>query len=218
MVNTNSNIVGSTYRTEISITRLIDNKIVPAKLELMFDLEFDDSKDAQKQTLAIAKIRRWFDSCLRDCLALPINDSLNIELFSSIGNTLMFCPDEPHDFLLLLLIHAKINAIGNGVVEVSHSELMSDTSDGFGSWFEGQPTDLLPSIDEWLGKRTFFNAAWWNRSDGGMIDVFASDDDDITIKPNILIDLDSDLDDIIFKLEPAEIITPNFKPTIIKND
>lgn len=213
-----ANVVGNTYRTEISMTRLIDNQLSPVKLELMFDLEFDDSKDAKQQSLAIAKIRRWFDNVLRDCIAIKISEETNVELFSTLNNNLMFCPDEPHDFLLLLLIHAKINAIGDSIVSVIHSELTSDTSDGFGSYYEGDPRDLLPSLEEWAGLKTFFSAPWWARPDGGMLEVFAGEEDDVSVKPDILIDLEADITDILFKPEPAEIITPNFKPTIIKND
>jgi hypothetical protein len=54
-----------------------------------------------------------------------------------------------------------------------------------------------------------------------MIDMWAGPDDDISKKPDILIDLSagpSIVSELELESEPAEIIKPNFKPTIIGDD
>jgi hypothetical protein len=135
----------------------------------------------------------------------------------------MFCHDDPYDFNLLLLIHSKLTAIGAGKVWVKRIHLSSDMGDGFGNWFEGDSSSALPSAADWFGEKTFFDKPWWQRPDGGMIDMWAGPDDDISKKPDILIDLADNVasdseDSIISSTKPADIIKPNFKPIVIVNN
>ena len=93
------------------------------------------------------------------------------------------------------------------------------------------PTDILPNITEWMGERVYFNEPWWNRSDSSMIDMTADDTDDLSIKPELginLIELVTDNSDLIESIDvektedetkkSAEILRPTFRPRIIISD
>ena len=172
------------------------------------------------QVAALGRMKRWFDLVLTDSVAFSTKTDLPLNTIETLENQLMFCPDDPFDFLLLVLIHSKVNAIGDGTIFASRTEIMSNLGDGFGNWYDGQSPNMLPTAEEWFGPKRYYDKPWWHRSDGSMIDMWAGDDDDLTKKPDILIDL-SDATDIIEDDEnakTAEIIKPNFRPTILKDE
>lgn len=209
--------IGNNYQNKINIIRLIENRLISSKLNVYFEFEFNDDYDGELQTSTIIKMKKWIELIVDGCLAFNTSSTISMSTIEKIQNHIMFCPDDPYDFMLSLLIYSKLNSIGSNIVDVTKLQISSDLGESFGNWIEGDITGVLPSLEEWVGERSYYDKPWWQRSDGGMIDMWAGPDDDISIKPDILIDLDSDLGYDIDN-EPAEIIKPNFKPTIIKND
>ena len=209
--------IGNIFRTEFSVIRLLENRLLSSVIEFSADLEIDDSAEAQDQMRTLECMRRWIDVIVNDSLVFCPTDNIPPALFKDLENNIMITPDEPYDHLLLVLICSKLNAIGSGIASISHGQLVSNLGDGFGNWFEGDTDDVLPTLTEWLGDRTYFDKPWWNRSDGSMIDIWAGPDDDITVKPDILVDLwqESSEDEIVEAQDgTAKIIKHNFKPTL----
>ena len=214
-------MIGNTFKGNYEVIRLINKRLVASMIELRLELDFNDDSDKLEQVSALERMKRWMDDILNGSVIFNTKSQLSIATFEGMDNNLMFCPDDPYDFLLLVLIYSKLNAIGQGHVSVVHCELMSSMGDGFGNWFEGNTDEVLPTLQEWAGNNTYFDKPWWARSDGSTIDMWAGPEDDITKKPDILIDLSVDLDAMIEQdgtVEAAEIIKPNFKPTIVTND
>lgn len=221
----NESFLINTLSINFRITRLIDTQIHAATVDLNMDLEFSDDHTRGAQAANLKKMRRWIDEILDNCIAFNVHSDLNTSLFGEVTNHVMFCPDEPHDHLLLLLILSKLNAIGDGAVVIRNASIHSDINKGFGNNFIGDPLDMLPSAEEWMGVRRYWDQPWWNRSDGGMMDIPANDDDDIDAKPDILVDIGPGFEvaSVISAVKtseskPAEIIRPNFKPKIIRNE
>lgn len=212
-------MIGNTFKGSFNVVRVLNKRLVSSIIELALELDFDDEASKADQVSALEKMKRWMDTVLDGAVAFNTKGDIPTGTIEVLENNLMFCPDEPYDFLLMLLIYSKLNAIGQGVISVVHCEVASDMGDGFGNWFEGNAEDLLPTLTEWVGDRAYFDKPWWSRPDGSMIDMWAGPDDDIAKKPDILIDLSPDSSILAaMDIEPAEIIKPNFKPTIIGND
>ena len=214
--------VGNTFRGEYKIIRLIGSQLASGYIDLRMSLDFNPESTKAQQALALKSMKKWMSEILNGCVAFNTNSDFPTDTFEYLDNHMMFCPDEPYDFMLMTLIYAKLNAIGEGHIIVDNLDISSDISDGFATWIEGDPDTFLPSIVEWLGERRYVDKSWWNRADGGMIEMWVlPDDDDISITPDIFIPLnDVDITGIVDDLDQfsAEIIKPNFKPTIIKND
>jgi hypothetical protein len=218
--------LGNTFKTSFSLVRLLDSTLVSSNIDYYAEMEFAGDSTPEEQSVVLIKMKNWIDLFVDECIAYCPSSDISVETIAGVDNHKMMCPDEPYDHVLLALLHAKINAIGGDTLSVAYSHLTSDYNDGFGVWLDGDPDGMLPSLTEWMGKRTYFNQPWWYRGDGSMIDKPASDDDDVSVKPEILIDLDMDLHLSITTIngeplpgkEPAEIITPNFKPTIVQDD
>ena len=211
-----SAFLGNTFKVNFNLLRLLENRLVHSEIEFSTELDIDDDTDAQQQVTALTNISKWFDVIVNDSLAYSVVNEIPFCTIEHLDNNLMFCPNEPWDHLLLVLIKAKINAIGSGVVTAKRCYLNSSLNEGFGNWLDGDPLDMLPSTDEWLGEIRFFEQPWWNRPDGGMIDSWVEDGDDPSVVPDILIDLADDGPTTANAI-PAEIISP-FKPIIITND
>jgi len=212
-------VLGNTFKIKFNLMRMLDNRLISSKITFRADLIIDDDASAQQQVTALSNIRKWFDIVVNGAVAYFPGMDIPACTIQHISNNLMFCPDEPYDHLLLILLTAKINAIGSGVVKINRCTIDSNLGEGFGNWFEGDPLDMLPSTEDWLGEIAYFDQPWWNRSDGGMIDAWVDDGEDPNDKPDILINLMDDDDDELHNNthRSAEIIRP-FKPVIVPND
>lgn len=214
-------MIGNTFRGTYTINRLLGKRLVSSDIELHLELDFDENASKIDQVAALERMKRWMDTILDECLAFNTRGDMPTGTIEALENHLMFCPDEPYDFLLMLLITSKLNSIGQGIVSVVHCQLSSDIGDGFGNWFEGDATEFLPTKQEWFGEKCYFDLPWWKRHDGSMIDMWADQNSDLSKQPDILIDLNSDVTALAgmdLGFESAEIIKPNFKPTIVDND
>jgi len=207
------------------IIRLIDDHLMASDCQL--DITIDIPADSPKRDAAnrIKAMKLWLGSFVDGSVAIGAGTEMDTTTIEKISNNVLICPDDPHDYLLLMLIHAKLTAIGGGLVIVTRTALASDTGDGFSNAISGINHDWLPSMDEWMGPKAFHDVPWWNRSDSSTMDMRPEPGDD----PSNVPDLGSDLIAMVDKqaerpssgpekVEPAEIIKPTFKPKVITSD
>ena len=209
------------WHSSFPIVRLLDDNLVASNCNLDFtiDVAKDGPMNIHKKSLMAMKF--WIDHFLNGALAYNIHTSLDTTLFEQLSNNIIMCPEDPHDYLMLVLIHAKLNAIGGGYAIVTKTKFWSDTAEGFSNTFDGNPNDWLPTLANWMGDTYYFDKPWWHRGDGGTVDMPVNGND-VNEKPDILIDLidivSFDDNSVQSNSQEAEIIKPQFKPIIIKND
>lgn len=211
---------GTTLTTHHSLVRMMDNTLVVTNCTFDFVMSIEPGNDKSLQSRLIGNMKKWLDDVFDGSIVLPMNRGFDPAMFSGLRNNLVFSPDDPYDIVMQVLVHAKLTAIGMGLVSIERSHIASDTSNGFGTWFDGDPNELLPSQAEWMGERHYFPQPWWHRPDGSTIDIIASDGADLDDKPDILIDLDAMGEDSPDDAARggAEIIRPDFKPRIVTDD
>lgn len=212
--------MSNTLSGEYCFMRLLGETLVVTHATLDLNLVVLPQQDKLKQADIIMRIQFWLNNCFEGCIALPMNRDYSTEWLGYLNNPIMFCPDEPHDVTLQVLIHSKLNAIGQGMVIVTSSHMTTDLGNGLGTIFDGNPDEILPSNLDWMGPDHFFTKPWWHRSDAGMADIVASDGADLKNPPDIIIPWE-DLIPVEEQNSPsrsAEIIRPAFKPKIITND
>ena len=212
--------VGTTLASSHRFMRLVNQTLSIAECHFDFNLDVVPGAPKGKQAELITRMKFWLDNCLDNCIVLPMDSEHGVQLVEGLENPVMFAPADPNDFLVQVMVHAKLHAIGAGLVNLAGSHMTSDISNGFGIWFEGDPDELLPAQKDWMGPRTYFELPWWHRGDASMIDIPCRDEDDITTKPDIILDWyslmknpDADTDG-----PSAEIIRPQFKPRIVTAD
>jgi len=212
--------VGTTLTNTNRFIRMINDHLIITECYFDFDLEVVPNSPKAKQVELISRMKFWLDNCLEDCVVLPVNTAISTTFIDGINNNFMFAPADPNDFLIQVMVHAKLQAIGAGLVNIASSHMSSDKSNGFGSWFEGSPDELLPLQKDWMGERCYFELPWWHRGDASMIDVPCGAEDDVKNKPDIIIDWYTIMapETPEQDAKPAEIIRPNFKPRIVTSD
>jgi len=211
--------LGSTHR----FLRLMDHSLDIMDCHFDFNLEVQSGSGMDLQSDVISRMKFWLDHCLENCIIIPCDQDSGADWLDRLDNMLMFAPSAPHDFLIQVLVHAKLQAIGGATVQITGSHMVSDHGNGFGVWFDGDPNELLPSQQQWMGERCYFAQPWWHRNDPSAVDIAAGPDDDITVKPKINLDWASIMPPppaapSAGTGKPAEIIRPNFTPRIITDD
>lgn len=203
-------LLQQTYTNSFSIIRLLDNKLYSNKCSIKLDLNMlnQESSTTAERTTAIKQMDYWINNILDQSIFYHVVDEIDTGMFSHLDNNIIFSPGETHDHVLMLLLHCKLNAIGQGHVSVSQIEFLSDMNKTLVHRFSGDSAAKFPSNQEWVGPVGFFDQPWWLRSDGSTMDVILEPGEDRHCKPDILIDLDLVNQQ---QLHTAEIIKPNFK-------
>lgn len=199
--------------------RLIDNRFSAIDCQLSMAIEIAPTQRMAKQR--IKAMRLWLESFVDDCIALAAGTDTDTTTIEQVTNNVMLCPDEPHDYLLLLLLHSKLNAIGAGEVIITKSTLITDGGEGFANSFSGPTDDWLPSIKEWIGPRTFHELPWWERADTSTLDMKPEEGDDLSSIPDLgddILRMVADPPNEPAPSQPAEIIRPKFKPRLVTSD
>jgi hypothetical protein len=206
------------FNTELKFVRVIGNAIYPATLALKCDVTpMEDASEAQMHA-AMMKVRFWLEHIASRSIAISSSNGEALGMFvddegrNQTDNILMITPGEPSDEMMACLLQSKLSAITNGVVIFGVMEVKSDNQMGFGFTFVGEGARVLPSIEEWIGPRSYFKVPWWQRNDGSTIDVVPSSDADLSKTPPWAFSLDNIG---MPKPETGIIVRPQFKPTVI---
>lgn len=211
----------TTLTFNFRLIRLLDHDLVPGECEITLHLGLSSDGDTVIQENCLKAIKFWLDTVLESSIAYWPGTDVDTKLFEKISNNIILTPEEPNDYHMCLLLHSKINAIGQGHVIVNKTEFSSDTGDGFKCAFSGDISNWLSMEKDWMGVKNVFEQPWWLRKDCSTLDMPYEDGDDVVyIKEALTIDL---LDMMGAKIEEsndktAEIIKPAFKLKLIKDD
>ncbi len=205
------------------IIRILDDGLTASDCVVEVSIEINTDSDPSESKNRLKAMKYWISNFLDGSVAFGIGTEIDTTILEQVSNSVMMCPDDPHDYLLLSLIHSKLSAIGGRYVEITRSKLTSDTGEGFSHVVVGNASEMLPAMSEWIGARSYHSVPWWNRDDSSTMDLKPDDDDDISVRPELGIDLikavasekkatqDS-------PTQVAEIIKPPFRPRIISSD
>lgn len=205
------------------IIRLIENRLIASDCLLETTIDVRPRKQGSRAKERIKAMRLWIDEFVDGSVAISVGQGIDTSTIEQVSNNVLMCPDDPHDYLLLLLLHSKLSAIGEDEVIVGSTKLVSDQGEGFTNHVEGTVEDWLPSMAEWIGPRHFHDHPWWARPDSSTMDLKPEDGDDLSDLPELGYDLLA-MVSVAQKTEAvapelqertAEIIKPVFKPRVI---
>lgn len=210
----------TTFTSNFSLIRLLDKSLVPSNCEVKIHLEIEPAGDDRKQEACLKAIKLWLENYLDGSIAYYPGTTVDTTLFEDIANNIILTPDEPNDYHLCILLHSKLNAIGQNLISISKTEFASDKGEGFSCSISGSTSEWLPSNKDWMGEDAIFDQPWWVRKDGSTIDLpYHQGDDKDLIRQAVLIDLvGMVIDDQPSQEQNAEIIKPAFKLKLIDND
>ena len=200
---------------ETKIVRVIGASVVPSKLVIKADVSPVEDMSDEEMTLAMTKIRFWFDNIVQKCIVFSYDNEIamamliNEEGRNRTSNVLMITPGEPNDEVLATVFQAKLCALSSEKITFALMEVKSDNPLGLSFVFVGDSRETLPNMEQWIGKRSYFKEPWWCRDDASTLDVAPPPDADLSKKPAWAFSLDG------VTGVRTDVIRPDFKPTVI---
>ena len=206
------------FHLEARITRVVENVIIPTRLSLRADVDpFEDAEESDL-SLALSKIKFWFENVVSKAVAFSADNDTAMEMFvdetgrNRTGNLLMTTPGEPNDEVLATLFQAKMTALANGAMFFPFVEVKSDNLIGLTFCFVGDARKVLPPMKDWIGPRSYFDKPWWERNDASTLDVVMPEGADPEVKPSWAYSLDAVGGP---KQDSGLVVRPSFKPTVL---
>lgn len=202
---------------ETRITRVIGNTLMPAKLTLRTDVNPIEDIPESEISAILSKIRFWFENLVSKSIAFSFDNDDALGMFidpagkNRTSNLIMLTPSEPSDDLLATLFQAKMSALAAGKILFSLVEIKSDNQVGLSFIFVGSGEKALPTMEQWIGERSYFDRPWWARDDASTLDIVPPDEADLDRKPPWAFSLDV----LNPKVDTGIVVRPQFKPTII---
>jgi len=184
------------FEFEISIVRILENMFLPSRINIRGQVFPQDEATEEEIELAFVKIDYWFDRVVSRSIAFcqSNNAALGMVLsntgLNKTGNMLLVTPGDPVDQHLAVLFQAKMKSLSAGSLNIGPVRVESDSVTGLAFTFIGDYKDSLPSMDEWVGTRNYFENPWWERDDASTLDVRPGPDADLNDIPSWAYKLD----------------------------
>jgi len=210
------------YSLDVKTLRIMDNEISPCNFKLK--CEIINASDANIPGIDIKftlmKIRFFFEEIISNGIIWSVDNEWANDVFfnddgvCTLGNIPVITPYDPTDDHLAILFQSKMNAFAATGMEFNFVEL-EPTDNDVSFLFVGDAEEVLPTVEEWLGERRYFDKSWWSRDDYSSLDIIPDDDADLNDKPDYSLDF---LKEHLMpkEIKNAKIIKPEFKPQIIK--
>jgi len=212
------------YSLDIKTIRVIDNVVSAGNWKLKADIIQDPEITPEENDIKISllKVRYFFEEIISNGIIWcnsnewASNAFLDDNGICTVGNIPILTPHDPTDDHLAVIFQSKMNAFAPAGMQFNCVELVPNDYD-VSFLFVGDAEEVLPTIDEWVGPRSFFDKPWWARNDGSTIDITPNEDADLTVKPDYAFSLDFLGEHLKPKeIKDGKIIKPTFNPTIIK--
>ncbi|RYF06925.1 MAG: hypothetical protein EOO77_26325 [Oxalobacteraceae bacterium] len=204
---------------DAKMVRLIGTSFLPVKMKIRADVNPEADMSEEDVSIALMKIRFYFDNIVSKGVAFSFDNEEAMAILineagrNRTGNVLMITPGEPTDEVLATLFQAKMGALSGGRIEFSLVEVKSDNQHGLAFIFVGNGARMLPTMEQWIGKRSFFTLPWWSRDDASTLDVIPPENADLSVKPPWAFSLDGI--GAMTKASEVEVVRPSFRPTVI---
>jgi hypothetical protein len=118
----------------------------------------------ERSSRAFQKIYFWFESYLPCVIVSSIDNEAGTALAAYSSNTMMHCPGEPTDDILVQLFHAKLSAIAGDDLNIDEVEL--EASDMSCSYVFSGPYFIPKTVKEFVDMPSLHRKPWWHRADG----------------------------------------------------
>lgn len=178
------------FALHVKLIRLLGTHLVPTDFQVSMSLARSEDAEDSAVELGIAKIRYWFDNIVGKTIAISYANPTALTMLLDedgiprLSNPFILCPDEPRDELMGALFQSKATALAGGAFMVVALDIQSDNLNGLAFTLSGDHSVFLPpTVEEWLGEKSFFETGWWTRDDASTFDVYISDTADRAKQP-----------------------------------
>jgi hypothetical protein len=207
-------------------TRVLAGELTPVTFTMK--LELAPLEELESQTAIIntfTKIKYFVDEVLDNSVFIERMDEWSALTFVDIetglpqcANNLVHVPNAPTNIAIAEVLHSKLNTLCCESMHIGFVGLTSSDGAGLNITSVGDPTEILPTMEEWLGsERSYFSKPWWGRDDASTMDIVPGEDADLAQPPEFAYSL-------AFLLEepehdentPPKVVRLEFRPRIIQ--
>ncbi len=208
-----------TFEHTVSFIRIVGDTLLPSNVKIRADIyPCSESVDEDDFDLALSKVKFWLETIVSRCIVFSKHNSIAFKLLldeegkTICNNQLMLAPSEPTDDQLAILFQAKLSALSTDIMTFNDTQITSSNTSDLTFTFVGDAIESLPTNEEWIGERSYFDEPWWNRDDSSTLDIVPTVDADLKEKPSWAYSLD--FLSQAFKKNDTPIIQ-GFKPKVI---
>lgn len=131
-----------------------------------------------KAIIGFQRLKIWLGGMLEHIVMIDVNSDLLEEMQTKVGNQIMLVPGKPDDALLAVLLHAKISAITEGLLEIYTISLKATDTDYIERVYRCPSKQYpLPGI-EYFPAEAVHDTPWWTRPTIDVGDYEKSDGDE----------------------------------------
>ena len=211
----------TTFKTQFNATLIQTDAML---LSDTFEVEIDFvwcSPDLAKGNAAFLKLKFFLEECLHQSIfthrAAPIK-------MTNLENNVILFPYVPTNDIVAMTLHAKLNTIADGFVDVVSVRIGSkfDAVD-MKYTYADEEYPALPKVLDWLEvDKYYYDKPWWFRNTPETEDYEVDENTDLTQPPeydNVLQEIESVvMGELKLKETGGEVIDINgWKPEIVKD-
>jgi hypothetical protein len=211
----------TTFKTMFSTT------LIQAEASLyseIFDAEIDFvwcTTDIAMGNAAFLKVKFFLEEVLHQSICTHKDATIKL---SELDNNIVMFPYVPTSDIIAMTLHAKLNAIADGHIDILSVKITSKFENPTMSYtYADEDYPGLPNLEKWIGqKEYYYKDPWWFRQSPETIDYEVDEETDLTNPP----EYDSVLEEIQqvvlgeLKLvdDPGEVIKiHDWQPKIVED-
>lgn len=128
--------------------------------------------------IGFQRLKAWLEGMLEHLVIIDIHSNLLEAIQEKANNQIMLVPGKPDDALLAVLLHAKISAIVEDLLEIYTISLKATDTDFIERIYRCPNKQYpLPGIEYFSGE-SVYETPWWTRPTIDVCDYEKSDDDE----------------------------------------
>ena len=210
----------TTFKAQFNATIIqVDTMLLSDTFEIEIDFVWNTPEIA-KGNSAFLKVKYFIEECLHQSIFTHPSAPMK---FVDIENNVVMFPYVPTSDIIAMTLHAKLNAIADGAIEVllvrlgskyDHTNMLYTYAD------EEYPA--LPKMSDWIDHKYYYDKPWWFRNSPETHEHEVDENTDLTKPPeydNVLDEIEKVvLGELKLKEEGGEVVNINaWKPEIVKD-
>ena len=211
----------TTFTTQFNTTLIqSDTMLLSDTFEVSIDFIWA-SPDLAKGNAAYLKIKFFLEEILHQSVFTHKNAPMTLH---NLDNQMIVFPYIPSSDIVAMTLHAKLNAIADGYLEVVAIKIGSKFDTVNMSYtYADEEYPALPSLLDWVGtNKYYYNEPWWHRNSPETQDYEVDENTDLTTPPKydtVLDEIDSVImGELKLREDGGEVININgWKPEIVKD-
>ena len=135
----------------------------------------------KRAVLGFQRLKVWLDAMLYEIVLIDVNSELMEPLQEGLSNMLMYVPGQPDDSMLSVLLHSKMTALTENMLNIYSVSLTASDTFGIERHYRNRSDNYpLPGIEYFDGD-TAHDKPWWERSTVDICEYQKSEDGETVV-------------------------------------